>query len=139
VYAIFFQAELSLLSSPELWTRDFLTTFISGISTWVETVSFQAQPANEIKDLLLELMPFLDRVQPFLGPQDQFYVMRVVHGLLRTRCILLLQEVYQWVVNKAKIESKVEAVDGEERDSQECTSDRDTRLLALAYISDIGS
>ena len=121
-------------SQEMLWSKEFLTKFISALTCWIETVAFQAQPEDEVKEIWLEVLPFLDTIQPFLNPQDQFYAMKVVHGLLRTRCITLLQSTYQWVVNKVKDTDKVQ-LNGDELQS---SPNMDLQLLVLAYISDIG-
>jgi len=137
---LYLQAQLAMIrdsGGPQDWPIDYLRKFVITVTCWVETVSFQTQPEEDVKEILLEIMPFLDEVQPLFAPQDQFHIMKVVHALLRTRCIVLLQNIYFWVVNKLNAEP--DANSNVEGHVLKFSKDADLVLLVLAYLSDIGN
>lgn len=92
----------------------------------MEAASSQAQLNTEIENIFEETTKYLDAVSTKLSAEDQAYILKVVHSLLRTRNAACLQKSYSWCLAKLTTSSNNSRLDIE------------NNLFVIAGVTDIG-
>lgn len=74
-----------------------------GINAWIQLVSSYPNVDEECLELIDTILKLFDTEFSTMSEDDPLNIMTCIHSLLRSRCVVVLQRVYSWLVGKCQI------------------------------------